>query len=155
MEKKGMQFYIKNEAGEEQDATEIVNSVVENRLKKFKDSETSKIREKVIEETRDELTPVLTKEIEDKMKNEYQPKLDEANAHSKKLETQLLQKTIAAEYGFKPGTETFLGNGSADEMRKNADTLKESFSVTGKAPKKETSTGKSLVQERTGIKVQI
>jgi len=134
-----MQFYTKNNSGEETDATDIVNDIVKNRLEQYKESESAKIREETEKSTREELTTTITKEVEEKIKGEFQPKLDEAEAKSKKLDVQLRQKTIAAEYGFKSDIEKFLGEGDDEEMRKAADALKSNLITTKPtAPKKVT-----------------
>lgn len=148
-------YYTKSEEGEFSDATEEVNNIVKNRLHKFKESSAAEIRTEVEAKVRDELTESITKAAEDKFKSEFQPKLDEVTQKAQQLETSLRQKTIAAEYGFKPGTEKYLGNGTEEEMRKEADLLKSSFNGTTKAPDKETGSGKSATQQRTGIKVEI
>lgn len=150
-----MTYYTKDENGELSDATNEVNNIVKSRLADYKRTATEDIRKEAEAGLRDELMSTVGKETEDRVKGEFQPKLDEAESNIKKLETSLRQKTIAAEYGFKPGSEKYLGEGSEDEMRKEADTLKTSFSGNVKAPDKETGSEKSKTQERTGISVTI
>lgn len=146
-------YFTKGENDEYQEAT--VDDMFKERHDRWVKTESTRIREDVEKSLRDELAPTITKEAEDKIKSELQPKLDAAVQKAQQLETSLRQKTIAAEYGFKPGTEKYLGNGTEEEMRKEADLLKSSFNGTTKAPDKETGSGKSATQQRTGIKVEI
>lgn len=146
--------------GEDGNYSEVdVDSMFENRHERWVKSESEKIRSEVEGKTRDELTKSLTesltKQIGDKTKAEYEPKLKEANDKVTNLETSLRQKTIAAEYGFKAGTEKYLGTGSEDDMRKEADNLKANFVVAPKAPDKHTSNGVSKIQEKTGVAVTV
>ena len=151
-----MTFYIKDKDGEVVEATqEQIDGLFTERHDRWVKTESAKIREDVENLVREELTPTITKEIEDKVKGEFQPKIDEAESKVKTLDIQLRQKTIAAEYGFNAGTEKYLGEGTDDEMRKEADNLKQNFASGVKVPEKETSSGKSATQERTGIKVEI
>lgn len=149
-------YYTKGEDGEFSEATgDELDKMFTHRRNRWAETESQKIRESTEASIRDELTKSISDQFEEKIKTEYQPKLDEATATVSQLQTTLRQKTIAAEYGFKPGTEKYLGNGTEDDMRKEADTLKNSFTAGAKAPEKETSTGKSSIQKRTGIEVTI
>lgn len=148
-----MAYYTQNDAGEylEVDADEMFK----DRHDRWVKSESEKVRKEVETSIRDELTPTITKEVEDRVKGEYETKLSDATANTTKLETQLRQKTIAAEYGFKPGTEKYLGEGTEEEMRKEADTLKTSFATAGTPPEKVTGKGQSKIQKKTGLQVTI
>lgn len=148
-----MTYYTKGEDGEYSEVA--VDDMFKDRHDRWVKTESTKIREEVEKTVRDELTPTITTEIEEKIKSEYEPKLQEVTDKAAQLETTLRQKTIAAEYGFKPGTEKYLGNGSEDEMRKEADTLKNSFANGITPPEKTTGTGESTTQKRTGIKVTV
>lgn len=151
-----MQFYIKSDDGNFAEATqEQVDGTFKERFERFKRSEASNIRTEVEETVRKELTPTLKQELEQQIKADFQPKLDEAETKAKQLDIQLRQKTIAAEFGFKPETEKYLGDGTEEDMRKEAETLKSSFSSTIQGPDKTTHSGKSEVQTRTGIQVVI
>lgn len=148
-----MNFYTKNDDGE---YTEVdTKEMFKDRHDQWVRSETSKIKEDLEKTYREEMSKTIAKETEDRIKNEYQPKLDDATKKVSELETSLRQKTIAAEYGFKPGTEKYLGTGSEDDMRKEADVLKNSFGGTPPAGDKHTTDSKSKTQERTGVKVVI
>lgn len=134
-----MQFYIKGENGEFAEATQDqVDSTFKERFERFKRNESANIRGEVETKVREELTPTLKKELEDQIKAEYQPKLEEFENKAKKLDVQVRQKTIAAEYGFKSDLESFLGEGTDDEMRAKADILKNSASGQPKPPEKKT-----------------
>lgn len=151
-----MTFYTKSEDGTFAEATqEDIDGLFKDRHDRWVSTESTKIRGDVEKTVREELTPTLTKEIEDKVKAELQPKLEDAEKKANTLEIQLRQKTIAAEYGFKPGTEKYLGEGTEEEMRKEADTLKSNFSSAQQPPEKETPTGTSAVQTKTGVIVKV
>ena len=130
-----------------------------DRHERWVKTESAKIREEVEGKTRDDLTKTLTEsltqELGEKVKAEYEPKLKEANDNLAKVQTTLRQKTIAAEYGMKAGTEKYLGSGTDEEMRKEAELIKQSFGQAPKSPDKETGSGKSSIQEKTGVKVTI
>lgn len=142
-------FYIKNDSGEFVEADNKVNelfreksdSIVSSKLAGAKEKLTTKIRSEIEESVREEATETIKNEVKEELEAEYKPKLEDAEAKSKKFETQLRQRTIAAEYGFKLGTEEFLGEGDETEMRAKADKLRESIVNTPGAPKKETSDG--------------
>jgi hypothetical protein len=142
-----MQFYKKNNDGEYVEATEddIVPAQSE-RVERLRKTESEKIRAELEKTYRDELTPKITKELETKLtedlskkfEGEYKSKLEDVNSKLQSAETQLRQKSIAAEYGFKPDLESFLGDGSEEEMRAKADVLKTTVVTPGKALEKET-----------------
>ena len=158
------EFYIKNEAGEFIEADDKVDErfreksdkIVSERLNKLREKEISKVRDEVEKEVREKTTETIKTEVRGEVEKEFQAKLDEAQAKNKELETKFRRKSIAAEYGFKPETEEFLGNGTEDEMRKKADTLKNSFASDGKfnAPDKETKTI-SKIKETTGLDIKL
>lgn len=146
-------YYTKGEDGELSEVNP--DDMFKERKQRWQTAESAKIREEVEKTVRDELSTSV-KSAEDKVRSELQKQIDEANSMNQKLEVTLRQKTIAHEYGFKPGTEKYLGNGSEEEMRKEADTLKNEFGNTKMVvPDKSTETSESEVQNRTGIKVNI
>jgi len=148
-----MAFYTKDDEG---NLTEVnADDMFKDRHERWVKTESEKVRDDVTASIREELTPTITSELEEKFKSEYQTKLDEANSQATKLQTQLLQTTIAAEYGFKRGTEKYLGEGTEEEMRKEADTLKKSFGASGGKPPRDTKEKVSKTQEKNGIKVEI
>ena len=148
-----MILYTKDADGNESEVN--VDDLFKDRKERWVKTETAKMREEVEKTLRDELTTSITKSTEDKVRKEFQTKLDDATAKNTQLETTIRQKTIAAEYGFKPGTEKYLGEGTEEEMRKEADNLKNSFGTAPKAPEKQTGSGVSEIQKRTGIQVDI
>ena len=152
-----MQFYTKGEDGNFTEATqEQIDGIFQPRFERFKKTESANIRGEVEKTVREELTPKLTEELQTQIKAEYEPKLAEAEDKIKKFDIQVRQKTIAAEYGFKPETEKYLGEGTDEEMRKEADNLKNNFGGATKVLEKISNNGgKSEVQERTGVKVVI
>ncbi len=131
-----MAYFTKNKEGEFVEVSD--DAMFKERHDRWVETESAKIRKDVEKAVRDELSPVITKEVEEKVKVEWQSKLDGVETKSKELETSLRRKTIAAEYGFKPETEKYLGSGTDEEMRKEADTLKSNFAVNAKAPEKQT-----------------
>lgn len=148
-----MILYTKDADGNESEVN--VDDLFKDRKERWVKTETAKMREEVEKTLRDELTTSITKSTEDKVRKEFQTKLDDATAKNTQLETTIRQKTIAAEYGFKPGTEKYLGTGTEEEMRKEADNLKNNFGAAPKAPEKQTGSGISETQKRTGIHVDI
>lgn len=148
-----MTYYTQNDAGEylEVDSDEMFKE----RHDRWVKNESEKVRKDVETSIRDELTLTITKKVEDRVKGEFETKLTEATATTTQLQTQLRQKTVAAEYGFKPGTEKYLGEGTEEEMRKEADTLKTSFANGGTPPEKVTGGGQSKAQKKTGLQVTI
>ena len=157
------EFYIKNENGEFVEADDKVeerfreksDKIVSERLNKVRERETAKIREEVEKEVREKTTDTIKSEVRSEVEKEYQEKLDKAEAENKELDIKFRRKSIAAEYGFKPEAEKYLGNGTDEEMRKEADTLKESFAKDGsfEAPEKQTNTGSSKIKETTGLDI--
>lgn len=146
-------YYTQGENGEYSEVD--AESMFQERKSRWQQTETSKIRTEVEASLRDELTPTIEKEQRSIIEKEFQPKLEDAQKVNTALETQLRQKTIAAEYGFKPGTEKYLGEGSEEDMRKEADNLKEHFATSTTPPEKKTSSGESAIQKRTGIAVKV
>lgn len=137
-----MKFYTKQDDGEYAEATEQdLSKVIGPRLRRYEETELKKLRGELEESTHKELTEKLTAELTEslteKIKSEYQPKLDEVEQKLKQADITLRQKTIAAEYGFKPDLESFLGDGDDEAMRAKADILKEN-SAKIVAPSKET-----------------
>jgi len=127
-----MQFYTKNDAGEVIEATpaqieelfkEKSDKIVAKKLAIAKEKELEKIRPELEEQIRKETTDKIRAEVEAETKT----KLDEATKGWKDAEMRIRRKTIAAEYGFKPDVEEFLGNGTDEEMRAKADALKSNF----------------------------
>lgn len=148
-----MAFYTKDDEG---NLTEVnADDMFKDRHERWVKTESEKVREDVESSIREELTPTITSEIEEKIKGEFQTKLDEATSTATKLETQLRQRTIAAEYGFKIGTEKYLGEGSEEEMRKEADNLKKSFAAGHSKPSRDVDSKVSKTQKSTGIQVTI
>ena len=140
-------FYIKNEEGEFVEADELVDEefhrrsekIVAVRLAKTREKEIPKMREELETKMREEVTETIKGEVAEALKGEYETKIKEAEDKASKLDTELRRKSIAAEYGFKPEVEQFLGEGTDDEMRQKADALKESFTAkTPPAPEKTT-----------------
>ena len=161
------EFYIKNEAGEFVEADDKVEDRFREKSDKIVASKLAKDREKLTETVRAEIEETVRKESTDKIRNEveseirnkleseFKGKLDEMSDKNKVLETTIRRKTIAAEYGFKPEVEKYLGDGTDDEMRKEAETLKANFSQEMKSPDKQTSSNNSPIQTETGIRVEI
>lgn len=143
------EFYIKNEAGEFVEADDKVEEkfreksdrIVSERLNKVREKETARIREEIEKDVREKTTETIKTELRGEIEGEYKTKLDESEKKVKELDVQLRRKSIAAEYGFKPEAEKYLGNGTDEEMRKEADNLKESFKSDSKfsVPDKKTS----------------
>ncbi len=136
-----MQFYTKGEDGEFAEVTqEQLENEFKPRYERFKKTETPKIRSELEESVRNELTPKLTEELRTTIESEFKPKLDEAESKLQKLDIQVRQKTIAAEYGFKKELESFLGDGTDDDMRAKADILKSNNPAIVTTPDKKTIT---------------
>lgn len=159
-------FYKKNEDGEfvkvDQDKDEDLkalwkkksDNIVRERMRGVKETAKKEVEEEMLANIPESVTKAARAEVE----KEFQKKLDDANSEKNKLDVALRRKTIAAEYGFKPELEDFLGDGDDEDMRSKADALKGGFSSGSKmgALDKETSSkNTSSVQERTGIKVEI
>lgn len=153
-------FYKQNDAGEYVEADNDVDElfrqksgdIVSSKLAKAKE----KIRAEIEDEVRNSALETIKSEAKQELEGEYKAKLEESESKAKQLDIALRRKTIAAEYGFKPETEQFLGDGSDDDMRAKADTLKESFGTNGNiALVKETGPSVSKLQQQTGITVEI
>lgn len=137
-------FYIKNESGDFEDGDSAVDalfreksdSIMKERLPRLRDQ----VRKEIEEDVRKQSSETIKKELRGEIEAEYKVKLDESESKAKELSTALLRKTIAAEYGFKPETEEFLGNGSEDDMRSKADLLKNSFGGSATKPAMEKTT---------------
>lgn len=156
-----MQFYIKGDDDKFIEATqEQLDQPIKGRIKRAEETAVENAKEELAKTLRTELTaeltPKLTETLTAEIEGKYKSKVEEAEAKANKLDTIVRQKTIAAEYGFKPELESFLGEGSDDEMRKLADTLKKSTATAGDTkPNKETSDGVTPTQAKTGIVVEI
>ena len=157
-------FYKKTENGEFVEADDDVDDlfrqkssdIVSAKLAKSREKETAKIREEIEEEVRNSAAETLNSEAKQELEEEYKSKLEASESKVKQLDIALRRKTIAAEYGFKPETEQFLGEGSDDDMRAKADTLKSSFATNGNVQvEKKTEPSVSKLQEKTGITVEI
>lgn len=159
------EFYIKNEAGEFVEADDKVEEkfreksdrIVSERLNKVREKETARIREEIEKDVREKTTETIKTELRGEIEGEYKTKLDESEKKVKELDVQLRRKSIAAEYGFKPEAEKYLGSGTDEEMRKEADNLKESFKSDGKfsAPDKKTTEASSKLKESTGLDIKL
>lgn len=160
-----MQFYTKDEAGNFSEATsEQVEDLFRERSEKIIAKKLSSAREKEIVKLRSELEPEITKQISEKIKTEttvelekkFQEKIDALTKGKAEVETKLRRKTIAAEYGFKTDAEEFLGDGTEEEMRAKADTLKNSFGSTDPSfPDKKNGEPTSESFEKYGLDVKI
>lgn len=150
---KRVTYYTKNDAGE---FTEVnTDDMFKERHERWVKNESAKIREDVEKSVRDELTKTITEQADKSASEKYQPQIDDLKSKNEELETTIRQKTIAAEYGFKPGTEKYLGTGSEEDMRKEADNLKEQFGGGAAAPNRQQPGEASAIQTRTGVKVTI
>lgn len=154
-------FYLRNESGDFIEATESdyeeafrerSDKIISKRLAISVKNALEKEKPEFLEKLRREETSTIRKEIE----AEAQSKIDEAEKRVGDLENRLRRKTIAAEYGFKPEAEEFLGNGTEEEMRAKADTLKNSFAVGGgNYPEKHNVEPGSESLEKYGLDVKI
>lgn len=160
------EFYKQTEDGEytkasEEDYEEAFrersDKIVARKLKSAREKDRESLREEMEPEIRKNVTESVRKEVEAEIKSRYDKKLAESEKKVSELDVRLRRKSIAAEYGFKPEAEEFLGSGDDDEMRHKADVLKESF-ASGKsntAIEKDATSAVSGVQSKTGIKVTI
>ena len=155
-------FYKLNEAGEyaeaDNDVEELFRSrsdeIIRKKLDKARERETEKIRTEIEDDVRKNALETIKGELRNEIESEYRPQLEASEAKAHQLDIALRRKTIAAEYGFKPDTEQFLGDG--DDMRAKADVLKASFSSSNTAPLEKISEPKvSKLQQSTGITVEI
>lgn len=160
-----MNFYTKNESGEMVPATEAQleklvsersNGIVARRIAEIREKEVADALAKAKPELETKLRDELTAKIKSEVESEFQPLIDEANKAKGEAELALRRKTIAAEFGFKPETEEFLGSGSEEDMRAKAETLKNSFGAPApSAPDKEPGEQKSSVFDKTGLDIQV
>ena len=157
-------FYKLNDAGEykeaDNDVEELFRSrsdeIIRKKLEKARERETDKIRAEIEDDVRKNALETIKSELKTELESEYKPKLEASEAKAQQLDIELRRKTIAAEYGFKPDTEQFLGNGSDEDMRAKADVLKASFgSSSNAAIEKQAEPSVSKLQQKTGITVEI
>lgn len=153
-------FYKQNDEGEYVEADKDVDELFRQKSSDIVSSKLSKAKEKLREEIEDEVRSnaleTIKNEAKAELEGEYKEKLEASESKAQQLDIKLRRKTIAAEYGFKPETEEFLGSGSDDEMRAKADTLKNSFAIEGvKSMEKQAEPKVSKLQESTGIVVNI
>lgn len=153
-------FYKKTDDGEfveaDKDVDELFREksfgIVAEKLKKEKE----KFRAEIADEVRASALDTIKGEAKQELEAEYKEKFDALEAKNKSLDVALRRKTIAAEYGFKPETEQFLGEGSDDDMRAKADTLKTSFAINNSTQiEKQSEPSVSKLQQKTGITVEI
>lgn len=160
-----MQFYTKDDSGEYSEATDSqIEELFQSRSEKIiakklaiaREKELERIRPELEEQIRKDFTPKLEAEATEKAKVEFESKLAEANKRADSLDVALRRKTIAAEYGFKPEAEQFLGDGTDDEMRSKADTLKNSFSQSdANYPEKQSTEPQSKLLQETGLDIKV
>lgn len=153
-------FYKQNDAGEYIEADKDVDDLFRQKSGEIVSAKMAKAKEKLREEIEDEVRSnaleTIKSEAKAELEAEYKEKLDSSESRAKQLDIALRRKTIAAEYGFKPETEQFLGDGSEDDMRAKADTLKSSFASNGTVQmEKSTEPKVSKMQQQTGITVEI
>lgn len=153
-------FYKQTDDGEYIEADKDVEELFRQKSSDIVSAKLAKAKEKIRTEIEDEVRSnaleTIKGEAKAELEEEYKVKLEESESKAKKLDIALRRKTIAAEYGFKPDAEQFLGEGSDDEMRAKADTLKTSFGTTEKSHlEKQAEPSVSKLQEKTGIRVEI
>ena len=153
-------FYKKTDDGEFIEADKDVDDLFRQKSSDIVSSKLTKAKEKVREEIEDEVrkTALETIKVEAKaeLETEYKEKLEASESKARQLDVKLRRKTIAAEYGFKPEAEEFLGEGSDEDMRAKADTLKTSFTINNSTSMEKQAEPKvSKLQEKTGITVEI
>ena len=146
-------FYKKNEDGEFVEADKDVDdlfrersgSIVSERLSSMKEKIAPQVRAEIEADVRKESTEKIRGEVKTELESEYKTRLEESEAKARDLDIRLRRKTVAAEFGFKPEVEKFLGDGSEEDMRKEADALKSSFATSPAPtfPEKETSEPKA------------
>ena len=160
------EFYKQTENGEYEKASEAdyeeafrerSDKIVAKKLKSAREKERESLREEMEPEIRESVTESVRKEAEAKVKSEYEKKLAESEKKANELDVKLRRKSIAAEYGFKPEAEEFLGDGDDDDMRHKADVLKDSFTTekSKTSLEKDSTPAVSEVQSKTGIRVTI
>lgn len=154
-------FYKKTDEGEYIEADKDVDELFRQKSSDIVSAKLTKAKEKLREEIEDEVRSsaldTIKGEARQEVEAEYKTKLEESESKARQLDIQLRRKTIAAEYGFKPETEQFLGEGSEEDMRAKADTLKESFNFkeAGVSVDKQVEPKVSKLQQSTGIVVEI
>ena len=153
-------FYKQTDEGEYVEADKEVDELFRQKSSEIVSAKLAKAKEKIRAEIEDEVRSnaleTIKGEAKQELEEEYKSKLEASETKAKQLDIALRRKTIAAEYGFKPETEQFLGDGSDDDMRAKADTLKTSFATGNSAPiEKSTEPSVSKLQEKTGIVVEI
>lgn len=153
-------FYKQNDEGEYIEADKDVDDLFRQKSSDIVSAKLAKAKERIRSEIEDEVRSsaleTIKGEAKQELEAEYKTKLEASESKARQLDIALRRKTIAAEYGFKPETEQFLGDGSYDEMRAKADTLKHSFGGSRNASIEKQSEPKvSKLQESTGIRVEI
>ena len=161
-----MQLYSKNESGEYEPATEAQlnevfkeksNGIVAKRIAEIREAEVKKATEEARPKLEQQLREELTAKIKGEVEAELKPQIDEANKAKGELEIALRRKTVAAEFGFKPETEEFLGSGSEEDMRAKAETLKSNFGAPAQpqTPEKTSGEQQSSLLEKTGLDIKL
>lgn len=154
-------FYKKTDSGEYVEADSDVDELFRQKSSDIVSAKLTKAKEKIRDEIEDEVRKTaletIKSEARQELEAEYKPKLEESESKVRQLDIKLRRKTIAAEYGFKPEAEEFLGDGDDDAMRAKADTLKNSFTSNSGSVSMEKSTEPkvSKLQQKTGITVEI
>ena len=132
-------FYKQNDAGEYVEADSDVDELFRQKSSDIVSSKLAKAKEKIRAEIEDEVRTssleTIKGEAKQELEEEYKSRLEASESKVRQLDVALRRKTIAAEYGFKPETEQFLGDGSDEDMRAKADTLKASFTSNGSVGK--------------------
>ena len=153
-------FYKKTDEGEYVEADSDVDELFRQKSSDIVSDKLTKAKEKIRDEIEDEVRKssleTIKSEAKEELEAEYKTKLEESESKARQLDIRLRRKTIAAEYGFKPETEEFLGDGDDEAMRAKADTLKNSFASNGSVSmEKSTEPTVSKLQQKTGITVEI
>ena len=154
-------FYKQTDEGEYVEADKEVDELFRQKSSEIVSAKLAKAKEKIRAEIEDEVRSnaleTIKGEAKQELEEEYKSKLEASETKANQLDIALRRKTIAAEYGFKPETEQFLGDGNDDEMRAKADTLKNSFGTDKQSfgIEKSSEPKVSEMQQRTGIKVDI
>lgn len=160
-------FYKQNDEGEYVEADNEVEDLFRHRSEKIirskldgsREKYKTELRNEIEEEIRNSALETIKSEAKAELEAEYKDKLSASENKARELDIALRRKTIAAEYGFKPEAEGFLGDGSDDDMRAKADVLKTSFGVTNANGaihiEKSTEPKVSKLQQKTGITVEI
>lgn len=154
-------FYKQNDNGEYVEADKDVDELFRQKSGDIVSSKLAKAKEKIRAEIEDEVRSsaleTIKGEAKQELEEEYKTKLEESESKARQLDIALRRKTIAAEYGFKPETEQFLGDGTDEDMRAKADTLKDSFGTNNGSIslEKQSEPSVSKLQKQTGIVVDI